>query len=92
MLYNAYLVHVAMCVVYRLLYHIAHIAHTAWSWGEQRLQVVTGVRPAKPAEHPRLVAGFNRHHAFIPVRLRLWSAGHKRTASPACAGRAAALL
>ena len=43
-------------------------------------------------EHPRLVAGFNRHHAFIPVRLRLWSAGHKRTASPACAGRAAALL
>ena len=38
---------------------------------------------AEPPEHPRLVAGFNGHHAFIPVRLRLWSAGHKRTASPA---------
>ena len=59
---------------------------------QQRLQVVTGVRPAEPPEHPRLVAGFNGHHAFTLVRLRLWSAGHKRTASPACAGRAAALL
>ena len=30
-LYNAYLVHVgnAMCIVHRLLYHIAHIAHIA---------------------------------------------------------------
>ena len=54
---------------------------------QQRLQVVTGVRPAEPPEHPRLVAGFNRHHAFTLVRLRLWSAGQKRTASPACAGR-----
>ena len=39
-----------------------------------------------------LVAGFNRHHAFIPVRLRLWSAGHRRTASPACAGRCCCLV
>ena len=37
---------------------------------QQRLQVVTGIRPAEPPEHPRLVAGFNGH-AFIPVRLRL---------------------
>ena len=59
---------------------------------QQRLQVVTGVRPAEPPEHPRLVAGLYGHHAFTLVRLRLWSAGHKRTASPACAGRAAALL
>ena len=59
---------------------------------QQRLQVVAGVRPAKPSEHPRLVAGFNRHHAFTLVRLRLLSTGHRRTASPACAGHAAALL
>ena len=31
---------------------------------QQRLQVVTGVRPAEPPEHPRLVAGFNQHHAL----------------------------
>ena len=59
---------------------------------QQRLQVIAGVRPAEPPEHPRLVAGLYGHHAFTLVRLRLWSAGHKRTASPACAGRAAALL
>ena len=52
---------------------------------QQRLQVIAGVRPAKPPEHPRLVAGLYGHHAFTLVRLRLWSAGHKRTASPACA-------
>ena len=43
------------------------------------------LRRNRNGKHPRLVA-------FIPVHLRLWSAGHKRTASPACAGRAAALL
>ena len=59
---------------------------------QQRLQVIAGERPAEPPEHPRLVAGLYGHHAFTLVRLRLWSAGHKRTASPACAGRAAALL
>ena len=48
---------------------------------QQRLQVIAGVRPAEPPEHPRLVAGLYGHHAFTLVRLRLWSAGHKRTAS-----------
>ena len=38
---------------------------------QQRLQVV---RPAEPPEHPRLVAGFNRHYAFTLVRLL--STGH----------------
>ena len=33
-----------------------------------------------------------RRVAFTLVRLRLLSTGHKPTASPACAGRAAALL
>ena len=49
----------------------ARLLQFAVALQQQRLQVVTGVRPAEPPEHPRLV-GFNRHHAFIPVRLRLW--------------------
>ena len=35
---------------------------------QQRLQVVAGVRFAKPPEHPRLVARFNRHHASAGIR------------------------
>ena len=29
-----------MCIVYRLLYHVAHIAHIAWSWGGVEVQRV----------------------------------------------------
>ena len=27
-----------MCIVHKLLYHIAHIAHIAWSWGRVEVQ------------------------------------------------------
>ena len=58
---------------------------------QQRLQVVTRISLAEPPEHLRLVAGLNGHHlAFTLVRLRVNRP--KPTASPACAGRAAALL
>ena len=43
---------------------------------QQRLQVIARIRLAEPPEHVRLVAGFDGHHAFTLVRLRLWSTGH----------------